>query len=119
MKYLVTLAAILVLIAIAGCAGGLSLPPTYVRILSHSQECEWSATGDYCLCYVRGTVENIGEFAADEIDVCVEWYDANGTLLDEASEPIPDLRPGQSAQFELSYQGIACPSRYEIWAEWK
>ncbi len=118
MKYIVTLAAILVLIATAGCYGGMSLPPTYVRILNHSQECERSATGDYCTCYVRGAVANMGEYAADEVDVSVEWYDANGALLGEASEPIFDLRPGQSAHFELMYQQRGCPSRYEIWVEW-
>ena len=88
--------------------------PADVQILSEDFEC--SGRWD---CHITGVVENRGDGDAELVSVKAEFFDQNGIRLDTGWDYIGDLRPGQSAYYDISCWWLdGCPATYDIWVDW-
>jgi len=88
-----------------------------VQILTEELNCEPSWWGEDYTCYITGIVENTGDGDASGVSLEAEFFDRYGIRLDTGFAYIGDLRPGQSAYYEVYYSGER-PSTYEIWVDW-
>ena len=67
-------------------------------------------------CTMEGTVENEGSGTARNVRVRVQWA-AEHDAVYWNPDPIGDLLPGETAEFEAIFNGYENPTRYDIYVE--
>lgn len=86
-----------------------------VQISEHSVKCGTLSGGDR-QCDFEGTVENTGSGTAYNVQVRVQWS-AQHDFVYWTPDPIAELQPGQTAEFEARFNGYETPDRYDIYVE--
>jgi hypothetical protein len=86
-----------------------------LQLVEHSTACSKLMGGDI-QCTIEGTIENKGDGVAEDLRVRVEWS-AEFDYVYWEPEPIGNLQPGQTADFEARFNGFRYPDRYDIFIE--
>jgi hypothetical protein len=91
-----------------------------VQIITENLNChEISLEPFNCECYLTGTVRNIMEVDALTVVVKATFFNAYGAKVRDESDITGDLSAGESASYSIKIRESACPSTYEVWANWE
>ncbi|MFC1932506.1 FxLYD domain-containing protein [Chloroflexota bacterium] len=101
-KWYIVAGILAVLMLAGGCLATETAPASKLEVLSHKM-----IKGDDGV-EVRVTVKNAGSNRIELAEVTVNFYDANGTLIDTSKDAVMNLGAGENWTFTIACSGAGC-----------
>jgi len=110
-RWYVIMGLLAVMLLATSCFAVSPPPAGELDILRHSMN-----KGDSGSVEVEVMVKNVGPLTIELARVKVNFYDAEGSLIDSSSDAVMNLRPGEIWNFEIVCPGPGCErvKGYEI-----